>query len=70
MKRLLALDQEEQSALYNLANTTSAFVPSYHTSFTDSMGRFMYVYGVEESEQIERLVLLGASASFNPSTTG
>jgi hypothetical protein len=58
MRRLIALDQEEQNAIYDLSNAASQYLPAYAMGFTDVNGNYMYIYGGEESIQIEKILLL------------
>ena len=62
MQRLIALDQDEQIAINELAMACTQPTPYHVTNFSDTNGKWMYVYDSENSALIERILLLGARA--------
>ena len=60
MKRLIALDHEEFTALCELTDAASIYVPSYQTLPLPT--GLYYVFDTDASEQIEKIILLGARA--------
>jgi len=60
LKRLIALDQEEFNAIMDLATAHTTYMPSYQTvSFPEG---FHYVFGSAETEEVEKILILGAAA--------
>jgi hypothetical protein len=62
MKRLIALDTEEFNALNDMAMSASPpiYVPSYQTvSFSSGLH---YVFDTEGTQEIEKILILGARA--------
>ena len=60
MKRLIALDSEEYTALGELANAHGTYMPSYQTlNFPTG---FYYVFDAENAEAVEKILILGARA--------
>ena len=60
MKRLIAIDSEEFSALCG----TGRYIPAYQT-LPFPQGHF-YVFDAEDSEEIEKIILLGAMKELTP----
>jgi len=60
MKRLIALNQEEYNAVVDLTNASNTYMPSYVT--VSFMSGFCYLFDTAETEEIEKILLLGAAA--------